>query len=775
MKNRCIITLLLVLAALMPLAAQTPFPENGQVFIDTEVPRIDITLSATDLTALFALGGEYSDTEYPGMFIFKSGVTADTLQEVGVRLRGNTSRVSQKKSFKVSFNTFVQGRKYHGLEKLNLNGEHNDPSIIRSKLGWDILNASGVPSPRANHVRLYINDKYYGLYINVEHVDEVLVKNRFGNNGGNLYKCLYPADLTYKGSSGSAYQGTNSAGRIYDLKTNVAADDYTDLANFIGILNNSSITELPQKLEQVFNVNSYLKYMAMEVLTGHWDGYSYNKNNFYLYHNQATNKFEFIPYDLDNTFGIDWFGINWATRNVYSWANGSESRPLTKRLLSIKTYRDRYTFYLKQLINNSFGSSQLEPKISRIKGMITPYASEDTYRSLDYGWSLNDFSNSYIQALGAHVKYGLIPYITTRRSQVLVQLETVDIAPVISNATHYAVSYKLPITISATVEDEDVAPVVKLFYSMNGGTFLELNLAKNRLGQYADTLAPLTNPSKISYYITASDSKHQQTREPISGNYTIDLKQQTTSTLYINEIMANNNQTLTDNAGDFDDWIELFNGGAQDIWLGDKFLSNHSYNPNQWPLPDTIIKAGGYMVFWADDNEIQGKMHTSFKLNKEGEEIILFDSEENGYRFIDGFMFPHMDNDISYGKLPNGTGPVMLMNSPTPGTANVGGGPNSKTKIPEVMAYPNPFAESVIIKLSEIPKGNITVTIANISGGVVAQQHIANAEWPTTGLIWNAMRSQNPQGIYIVSIMVEREGKRSLYLMSKKLIYLPYK
>jgi hypothetical protein len=285
----------------------------------------------------------------------------------------------------------------------------------------------------------------------------------------------------------------------------------------------------------------------------------------------------------------------------------------------------------------------------------------------------------------------------------------------------------------------------------------------------------LTSPGKVEYYLTATDSKNQQTREPIAGNITIDLSALTTGTLYINEVMANNSKTLADNAGEFDDWIELYNGGAQDVWLGDKFLSNHTNNPNQWALPDTILKAGEYILFWADDTETQGAMHTSFRLSKEGEEIILFDSKESGYKFVDGFLFPAMSNDVSYGKLPNGTGPIMPMSRPTPGSANQSGSTDSKTNIPELIAYPNPFSEAVILKLSEVPKGEITLTIVNSAGEVVAKQHITGSAWPANGLVWNAMEAKNPQGVYVVSIMVEREGKRPLYLLSKKLIYLPYK
>ncbi|HCM58785.1 MAG TPA: hypothetical protein DIS74_00075, partial [Bacteroidales bacterium] len=81
-------------------------------------------------------------------------------------------------------------------------------------------------------------------------------------------------------------------------------------------------------------VQDYLKIMTAQILCGDWDGYLYNKNNFYLYHNTQTGRFEYIPYDVDNTFGIDWFGINWAERNIYGWQPGGDQvRPLYDRIV----------------------------------------------------------------------------------------------------------------------------------------------------------------------------------------------------------------------------------------------------------------------------------------------------------------------------------------------------------------------------------------------------------------------------------------------------------
>jgi spore coat protein CotH len=80
-----------------------------------------------------------SNHEYNVLFIYDNGIHRDTLYNTGFRLRGNSSRYSAKKSFKVSFNTYDPGRKYEGVEKINLNGSHNDPSMVREKLFLPLL------------------------------------------------------------------------------------------------------------------------------------------------------------------------------------------------------------------------------------------------------------------------------------------------------------------------------------------------------------------------------------------------------------------------------------------------------------------------------------------------------------------------------------------------------------------------------------------------------------------------------------------------------------
>ena len=414
--------------------AQTLLPELGEVFKDDGVARVDIILPPDSLAVLYTPGEEWRNYHYHALFIFNNGNVIDTLENIGFRFRGNTSRLSDKKSFKISFNTYEAGRKYHGLEKMNLNGEHNDPTVMRSKICWDILREMGLVGSRANYVQLYINNDYYGLYINVEHIDEEFVESRFGNKDGNLYKCLWPADLDYKGSNPDLYKEVTGSRRTYDLRTNTEIDDYTDLANFIDVLNNTPIHELACELEPIFNVDTYLKYLAFDIATGNWDGPLYNKNNFYLYHNTSSGKFEYIPYDLDNTLGVDWLGRNWGTRNIYSWAKSDEPRPLYDRLMAVEEYRNRFSYYMSELQATIFNEDHLFPRIDELKSMINIPVILDPYRPLDYGFTFQDFLASFTISLDEfHLPYGLKPFISTRYDVTSNQLEVNNIPPLISN------------------------------------------------------------------------------------------------------------------------------------------------------------------------------------------------------------------------------------------------------------------------------------------------------------------------------------------------------
>ena len=137
--------------------------------------------------------------------------------------------------------------------------------------------------------------------------------------------------------------------------------------------------------------------------------------------------------------------------------------------------------------------------------------------------------------------------------------------------------------------------------------------------------------------------------------------------LFINEFMADNDITIAGPDGNSPDWIELFNAGDEAIDLSGMYLTDDLTDPTAWQFPeDTIIKAGGYLLVWANrDGE---DLCTSFGLNANGEEIGLFASD--GETLIDSVVFVKQLRDVSYGRIPDGSSNWDYLPTSTPGSAN---------------------------------------------------------------------------------------------------------
>jgi hypothetical protein len=701
-KLKSIIIAIFTLLAISAFS-QPEFPANAPVFDSSVVARIDITINPDTLQWLYE--NVESNIEFHAVFKFNNGTINETVDNIGFRLRGNTSRYSQKKSFKVSFNTFVLGGKFYGMEKMNLNGEHNDPSIIRSHLSWEWLREDSIPAPRTAYSRVYINGDYFGLYIIVEHVDEEFIQSRYRNNDGNLYMCLYPADLTYLGSNPDLYKFTSGDRRAYELKTNTDFDDYSDLANFIDVLNNTPLGDLECRLQEIFNLNSYLKVMALDVVTGNWDGYIYNKNNFYLYHNTETDKFEYLPYDLDNTFGIDWFNVDWGIKNIYNWApSAPEVRPLYSRLLQVPAIRDRYSFYMKQFLEKLANEDSLFAAIDQARDMIGLSVVSDPYYPLDYGYTYADFLNSYNTALGDHVKYGLKPFIQARAASANSQLVLNDISPALSFIESSRAKPNEQYWVRVFVEDEDASPDVQLVYQVNSGTVQYKNMHDDGThhdheagdGFYGCEFDGFQYGQTLSWQVSAKDDHNHTTLLPCAP-LVYSFHESTDPQLFINELIGDNDTTIADEYGEYDNWCEIYNGDNEPVWLGDKYLSDNLTNENKFKLPDVTMQPGTFLLIWTDGQPGQGPFHAPFKLNDEGEVLAIFDNETTGYYLIDSVSWSMQTIDITYGRETDGGLPWVFFTHPTPGYSNVASfipGGNVEHRIGYF--YPNPVKEGTI-------------------------------------------------------------------------------
>ncbi len=144
--------------------------------------------------------------------------------------------------------------------------------------------------------------------------------------------------------------------------------------------------------------------------------------------------------------------------------------------------------------------------------------------------------------------------------------------------------------------------------------------------------------------------------------------QQLPAKIFINEFMAASKNVLADDAGQFDDWIELYNDSTASIDLAGYYLTDNLNSPMKWAFPENcVIPAKGFLLIWADDGSVPGALHANFKLDADGEQLGLFD----GFRFVDSLAYDKQQENISRGRFPDRAAVWQFFTTPTPGTANI--------------------------------------------------------------------------------------------------------
>jgi hypothetical protein len=122
----------------------------------------------------------------------------------------------------------------------------------------------------------------------------------------------------------------------------------------------------------------------------------------------------------------------------------------------------------------------------------------------------------------------------------------------------------------------------------------------------------------------------------------------------INEMMSVNRTVATDQNGEYDDWIELYNLTSYEQDLTGYYISDNKYKPRKWKFPSgTTIPANGFIIVWADDDTGQLGLHLNFKLSSSGEEVFLTSSNGD---LIDDVILPAQDLELSYSRNPDGYG-----------------------------------------------------------------------------------------------------------------------
>jgi len=347
-----------------------------------------------------------SDQYFPVKMWFYNGAVTQVMDKVGFRLKGRASRSYVKKTFKLKFNEFVDKRKWAQQKTIELKALQQDPSGIKEKLCQSLFYSMNIPAQRSAYVQLFINEKFMGLYLMIEPVDDQFLKSRFDSEDGAFYKCV--GDLAYLGEDPELYRNVSTgrgpnASHMYQPKSD-AAEDFTLLRDFIKVINASSDLEFVSGLEEMFDTDLYAKTLAMEVLTGNWDGL-WNANNFYLYHNPAINKFQYLRHDFDMSFGTwdTFFGA--IDKDIYKWGDGGKGYRLINRFLANEPFRSQFTQYLLEAVKHVFNlQGDFVDYMDFLSTELHSLMRRDVWRQTDFAWSYQEYmdilSTSIIRKTG---------------------------------------------------------------------------------------------------------------------------------------------------------------------------------------------------------------------------------------------------------------------------------------------------------------------------------------------------------------------------------------
>lgn len=390
-------------------------PNFTEVFDDTQVKRFDIVVTAArwqsmldDMTDNYGELGVGSripglvDTDDDPIFV-PAEVFYNGLQwyRVGIRFKGNSSLQSSwqagilKLAFKLDFDEYeddypqIDNQRFYGFKKFSLKNNFDDESLMREKVAADVFRDAGVPISHTGFYQLYVDHgdgaEYFGIYTLVEEIESTVLETHFSDDDGNLYK---PED-----GSADFVEGTFSEGD-FEKKTNEDDEDWSDIEALFSALHADSRTSNPESwragLEAVFNVDGFLRYLAVNEIIQNWDTYGLMAHNYYLYNNPDTGILSWIPWDNNEALQDGKLG---GALDLHFYTLIDSDWPLIAKIYADDVYKATYEGYLDDVIAGAFNPTDIKAKYDAYADLLDEYAYAESapYTFLE---SNSDFTNA---------------------------------------------------------------------------------------------------------------------------------------------------------------------------------------------------------------------------------------------------------------------------------------------------------------------------------------------------------------------------------------------
>lgn len=651
-----------------------------------------------------------SKTDLPATFIYDNSVFFDS---VGVRFRGMTSYMgtnnSEKKSFNISLNSFIDGQDIEGYNTFNLNNAYQDPSFLR-EVYYQSRIRKHIPSAKSNFVKLYINGANWGVYANVQQLNKDYLKEWFMNNNGTNWRADRPAGGGGGWGDGTAalnYHSNDTADyqTYYTLKSSDVLNPWQDLVDVCLVLDTVSTTHMETVMNEYMDLDRTLWFLASEIAFSDDDGYAFKgKMDYYVYYDEATGRTTPLEYDGNSVMEV----------NFNSWSPfynvNNVNYPLLNKLLAQPEIRQRYLAHLRTIMSEEFDSTSAIQSLTDFKNLIDTMVNNDPKKLYTYTQFNSEFDD-------------LKDWIINRKNFINSNAEVNQVPPSISNVNYISNNgvwtsplANDPVTVVARATSVSGLDAVYVYYATGiYGKFGKIEMFDDGThndsisgdGIYGAVLPGQSSGQWVRFYIEAvsSNTAHTVSYSPAGAEHNVYIYQVTPSIatnipVTLNEVMASNTSTVADPAGEYDDWIELYNLTNQPLDISGYFLSDNSLNLTKWDFPSgTIIPANGYLIVWADEDGSQPGLHTNFKLSGSGGEHLMLLNP--GLEIVADMSFGVQTTDMGYARVPNGTGSFVIQ-SPTFNANN-----DTNVDITElssdagISVYPNPATDHIKIYLGK--------------------------------------------------------------------------
>lgn len=331
------------------------------------------------------------------------------MDSIGVKLKSNLSYSipSDKKPIKIYFNSFVKGRTFDGLYRLNLSNEFPDPSMLRNTVAYKIYRDAGIMAPRTSFARVYVNNKYKGLYVLIEQVDKAFFSRYFKQSGGELIKAL----------AGYLYwfaDDTMSFRNNYEIKTKNSPQAWIRLIALAKKINTTPANVFYDSINTIFNLDSYISVFAADVVFNNWDSYFYGQN-YYIYRDSAENKYYYLAWDYN--VSLNNYDMSGADYSILPDGTNDDlfQLPLTSKVINNNTLKKKYLNELYR-INQYMSLDSLENFIYKMHNLIAPALKADSGKVM----TMEQYEKSLTHRVGiSEIDFeGLLSFIRYRHEQV---------------------------------------------------------------------------------------------------------------------------------------------------------------------------------------------------------------------------------------------------------------------------------------------------------------------------------------------------------------------